>query len=118
MRMIEMGLIDKNWLLSERDSQVTPWDDLDDDLKQRMDLLMSIYAAQVDCMDQGVGKVLSQLESMGAADNTLVMFLSDNVGSEESNISAIDISKLSMGSYLVRLITSNGFFYQIIIKNK
>jgi arylsulfatase A-like enzyme len=83
-RMMAMGLITESLALSERDSQVTPWEKLDEDQKQRMDLLMSIYAAQVDCLDQGIGKVLSQLESMGATENTIVMFLSDNGGSEES----------------------------------
>jgi arylsulfatase len=83
-RMIEMGLIDKSWGLSERDAQVTPWEELDEDQQERMDLLMSIYAAQVDCLDQGIGEVLTQLESMGEKDNTIVMFLSDNGGSEET----------------------------------
>ncbi|MFC2089449.1 arylsulfatase [Bacteroidota bacterium] len=83
-RMIDMGLIDKNWGLSNRDAQVTPWDELNEEKKQQMDLLMSIYAAQVDCLDQGIGKVMSHLNAMGAKDNTIVMFLSDNGGSEET----------------------------------
>ena len=83
-RMIEMGLIDASWGLSERDAQVTPWEELDAEQKERMDLLMSIYAAQVDCMDRGIGEVLAQLEAMGEKDNTIVMFLSDNGGSEET----------------------------------
>jgi arylsulfatase A-like enzyme len=32
----------------------------------------------VERMDQGIGKVLAQLERMGAAENTLVIFMSDN----------------------------------------
>ena len=83
-RMIKMGIIDKTWGLSERNQQVTPWDDLDEDQKDQMDLLMSIYAAQVDCLDKGIGEVLSKLEAMGASDNTIVMFLSDNGGCEET----------------------------------
>jgi len=38
----------------------------------------SIYARMVERMDAGVGAVLSQLDKMGAAENTLVLFLSDN----------------------------------------
>ena len=57
-RMVEMGIIDKSWVLSERDPRVTPWEELDQGQKERMDLLMAIYAAQVDRMDQGIGEVL------------------------------------------------------------
>lgn len=83
-RMIDMGLIDEAWGLSERDAQASPWEELDEAQKERMDLLMSIYAAQVDCLDRGIGEVLSKLEAMGEKDNTIVMFLSDNGGSEET----------------------------------
>ncbi len=38
------------------------------------------YARMVESMDAGVGRVLAQLDRMGAADNTLVIFLSDNGG--------------------------------------
>ncbi len=83
-RMVKMGIIDKTWGMSERNQQVTSWGDLDDEQKDRMDLLMSIYAAQVDCLDKGIGQVLSKLEAIGASDNTIIMFLSDNGGSEET----------------------------------
>lgn len=83
-RMLGMGLLDSSWTLSERHPQVTPWEELPVEQKERMDLLMSIYAAQVDCMDQGIGKVMAQLEALGKTDNTLVIFLSDNGGSEET----------------------------------
>ena len=38
------------------------------------------YARMVESMDAGVGRVLAQLDAMGAADNTLVVFMSDNGG--------------------------------------
>jgi len=82
-RMIAMGLIEESWALSERDPQATPWDEVSEEQKEQMDLLMAIYAAQIDCMDQGIGEVVKQLEVMGERENTLVMFLSDNGGSEE-----------------------------------
>jgi arylsulfatase len=52
---------------------------------------MSIYAAQVDRMDQGIGKVLEALRRNGFYENTVVMFLSDNgacaetIGPDETN---------------------------------
>lgn len=40
----------------------------------------AVYAAMVEAMDQAVGKVLKQLENSGVADNTIVIFTSDNGG--------------------------------------
>ncbi len=40
----------------------------------------AVYAAMVEAMDQAVGKVLKQLEAAGVADNTVVVFTSDNGG--------------------------------------
>ena len=39
-----------------------------------------IYAAMVDSMDQAIGRVLDTLDSEGIAENTIVLFLSDNGG--------------------------------------
>ena len=44
---------------------------------------MPIHAAMVDRMDQEIGRVLDQLRAMGAMDNTLIFFLSDNGASAE-----------------------------------
>ncbi len=40
----------------------------------------AVYAAMVEAMDEAVGTVLRALEESGAADNTLVVFMSDNGG--------------------------------------
>ncbi|WP_146580407.1 sulfatase [Neorhodopirellula pilleata] len=40
----------------------------------------AVYAAMVEAMDLAVGKVLKQLEDTGLADNTVVVFTSDNGG--------------------------------------
>ncbi len=44
---------------------------------------MTVHAAMVDRMDREIGRVLAQLRAMGAAENTLVIFLSDNGVSAE-----------------------------------
>jgi len=44
---------------------------------------MAIHAAMVDRMDQEIGRILDQVKAMGAFDDTLVMFLSDNGASAE-----------------------------------
>lgn len=40
--------------------------------------VQQVYAAMVDSMDQSIGRILSTLEEEGIADNTIVMFFSDN----------------------------------------
>ena len=44
---------------------------------------MEVYAAQVDRLDQGVGRILDAIRQSGQEDNTLVMFLADNGGCAE-----------------------------------
>jgi arylsulfatase len=44
---------------------------------------MAVYAAQIDRMDQGVGRVMAKLRELDMEDNTLVMFMSDNGGCAE-----------------------------------
>ena len=77
-RMVEMGLVDKAWPLTPRDPNSPPWDELDDERKDDMDLRMAVYAGQIDCMDQGVGRIVAALKHTGQLDNTLILFLSDN----------------------------------------
>ena len=80
-RMVRMGILDRRWPLTPRDSQVGPWsDEPDREWQQRR---MEVYAAQVDRMDQNVGRILSALRRKGQLDNTLVMFLADNGGCAE-----------------------------------
>ena len=44
---------------------------------------MAVYAAQVDRLDQGIGRILAKIRETGTEENTLVMFLADNGGCAE-----------------------------------
>ena len=44
---------------------------------------MEVYAAMVDSMDQGIGRIVKAVEDAGQADNTLVCYLQDNGGCAE-----------------------------------
>ena len=44
---------------------------------------MEVYAAMVDCMDQGIGRILQELRKQNQIDNTLIFFLQDNGGCAE-----------------------------------
>ncbi|HEY64379.1 MAG TPA: arylsulfatase [Caldilineae bacterium] len=80
-RLIEMGLLDEKWKISPRDEQAPPWEDVPD--KDWEDARMAVYAAQIDRMDQGIGRIMAKLRELGIEENTLVMFLSDNGGCAE-----------------------------------
>ena len=54
---------------------------------------MAVYAAQIDRMDQGIGRILEQLEATGKASNTIVIFLSDNGGCAEGGPEGLDHRK-------------------------
>ena len=77
-RQKTIGLLDDAWPLSPRDPQAAIWEDMDQPTRELMDLKMAIYAAQVDRLDQGVGRIIDVLRETGEFDNTLILFLSDN----------------------------------------
>ncbi|MBW2036441.1 MAG: arylsulfatase, partial [Deltaproteobacteria bacterium] len=80
-RMINMGLINPNWKLTPRDSRVPPWEEEKD--KEWQARRMEVYAAQVDRMDQGIGRIVAALEKQGVLEETMILFLSDNGGCAE-----------------------------------
>jgi arylsulfatase len=80
-RMVELGIIDSNWGISSRSEGALPWEGVPN--KDWEDRRMAVYAAQVDCMDQGIGRILEALQDTGVEENTLVLFLSDNGGCAE-----------------------------------
>lgn len=82
-RQLEMGLIDRNWQLSARSENVRAWDDVPENERNLWDKRMATYAAQVDNLDQNVGRVINGLKALGKLDNTVVIFLSDNGGCAE-----------------------------------
>ncbi len=75
-RLVEMGIIHPDWKLTGRDSSQPPWEDAEN--KAWLLRCMEVYAAQVDRMDQGIGRMLNALEETGRIDDTLIIFLSDN----------------------------------------
>jgi len=80
-RQIQMGIVNSRWPLTRRDPSVPAWQDAPD--KEWQQRRMEVYAAQVDRLDQGVGRILEAVRQSGQEDNTLVMFLADNGGCAE-----------------------------------
>lgn len=80
-KQIELGITSEDWTLPGPDPEVRDW--ATNPNKDWEDLRMATYAAMVDCMDQGIGRILNQLKASGVDENTIVMFLSDNGGCAE-----------------------------------
>jgi arylsulfatase A-like enzyme len=103
-RQIRLGLV--NCALSDREPDEVPhWNPKEAELKEQFGhgevahavawsaltaeeqrfqaTKMAIHAAMIDRMDHEIGRVLDQLKTMGAWENTLVMFASDNGTSAE-----------------------------------
>lgn len=60
-----------------------PWTELNDGQRRFQATKMAIHAAMVDRMDREIGRVVAQLKAMGAFENTLIFFASDNGASAE-----------------------------------
>jgi len=60
-----------------------PWLELTDEQRRFQATKMAIHAAMVDRMDREIGRVINQLKAMGAYENTLIFFASDNGASAE-----------------------------------
>lgn len=79
-KMLELGVIDResttNW---EIDPAWMESEHLDWDIRN-----MEVYAAMIDSMDQGIGRLIKALEANGQLDNTLLLFFQDNGGCAEN----------------------------------
>ena len=67
-------------------TRAVPWSTLTAEQKQFQRTKMAIHAAMITRMDTEIGKVLKQLQAMGAERDTVVIFLSDNGASSEQII--------------------------------
>lgn len=81
-KQLQLGIIDSTIPLSPPTPTITEWNKVDD--KKDWASRMQVYAAMIDRMDQGIGKLLKQIKQSEKADNTLIIFISDNGGCAES----------------------------------
>jgi arylsulfatase A-like enzyme len=75
-RQVKMGLLDRKTQLTPRDPKVPAWTEAPN--KDWQAARMAVYAAQVERMDRGVGKIIETLQKSRKLENTIIMFLSDN----------------------------------------
>ncbi len=77
-KMKELGVIRPDAKLSPRNPEVPAWEDAEN--KPWQQRRMEVYAAQVDRMDRGIGRIIESLRRTGRLDNTVLMFTVDNGG--------------------------------------
>ena len=82
----KLGVVDEKAGISNKDQDIYDWSKLSYDQRQQWAAKMEVFAAMVDRMDQGIGKVLGELKKIGKDDNTLVVFISDNGAPAEEMI--------------------------------
>ena len=73
-----LGMHQVETKLSPREDDIPAWATLPRTQQEALDLRMATYAAQVEMLDRGVGRLLDALEDSGRSANTLILFLSDN----------------------------------------
>lgn len=78
-KMKQSGVIAPDVTLSPLDT--LPWEQEPD--KKAMARRMETYAAMVDIMDQGIGRIVEELKRKGVFENTVILFLEDNGGNAE-----------------------------------
>ncbi|MGI9471569.1 MAG: sulfatase-like hydrolase/transferase [Rubripirellula sp.] len=76
----ELGIVSDATILSPPGDEIPDWKSLSVSQRDELDLRMAIYAAQIHELDQGVGNIVEALKETGRFENTLILFLSDNGG--------------------------------------
>jgi arylsulfatase A-like enzyme len=91
-RLVRAGIIDASWMLTDRDPSQPAWENAEQ--KEWLLRCMEVYAAQIDRMDQGIGRIIAALEETGRLDNTFLLFLSDNGACAEDIPEGVNVQSL------------------------
>lgn len=78
-KMKKLGVIAAD---SDIGTTVGNWESVPD--KEWESDCMEVYAAMIDQMDQGIGRIVEALKAKGQLDNTLILFIQDNGGCAEA----------------------------------
>ncbi|PHY06128.1 MAG: arylsulfatase [Alcaligenaceae bacterium] len=105
-RLVRWGLLDPKWKLTGRDPSQPAWSEAQN--QAWLLRCMEVYAAQVDRMDQGIGRILAELERQGELDSTLVIFLADNGACAEAIPEDVGVDELVNKLMIARSHTRDG----------
>ncbi len=88
-RQKSMGIIPPGTLLAPRNPGVKPWSELSHNEQRFAARLQEAFAAMLEHTDDQIGRLVTQLQELGAWDNTLFLLLSDNGASQEGGASGV-----------------------------
>ena len=77
-RARKLGVLEEHWKMSPARKDWETTENRDWEIRS-----MEVYAAMVDRMDQGIGRIVDELERTGCLDDTLLIYLQDNGGCAE-----------------------------------
>ncbi len=80
-KLKKLGIISNNAVLTERAVTIPEWKE--EPLKDWQLKRMEVYAAMVDIMDQGIGRIITALEKKGELENSVIFYMHDNGGCAE-----------------------------------
>ena len=109
-KLVASGILKAHWRLTDRDPTQPAWTSAEQDEQFRAWTLrcMEVYAAQVDRMDQGIGRIVAALERNGQLANTLVIFLADNGACAEDIPEDVTVDELVDKLMIARRQTRSG----------
>ena len=90
----QLGIVSAGAVLPDYPENLPQWQSLTPEQRDLEDLRMAVYATMIERMDRGIGRLVRALEASGKADNTLILFLSDN-GAD--SFSVMDQAMLKQG---------------------
>jgi arylsulfatase A-like enzyme len=73
-----------------------------------------VYAAMVESVDESIGRIMDRIQELGIADNTIIIFTSDNGGLSNSNFQRFNYNfhPLSLPTSVYPLRTGKGWYYE------
>lgn len=80
-KLKKLGIISDKCVLSERTVTIPEWEK--EPMKEWQLRRMEVYAAMIDVMDRGIGRIIGALEEKGELENTVVFYMQDNGGCAE-----------------------------------
>ena len=82
----ELGIWPANMTLNKGLPPNVEWDSLTQEQRDYSSQILAVRAAMIEDMDSNIGRLIDHLKQTGEYDNTLIVFTSDNSGSEAAQL--------------------------------
>ena len=79
--------------------EIPKWDEHNENQKEELDFRRAMYAAQIERLDENIGRVTEHLKRKGLLDNTLILIMSDNGCSGELGFYGMNWPQYQISNY-------------------